>query len=221
MRKIIANLKQNLTEQDLDSWFSNFRPLVEGKDIKVEVIIAPSFPYLSYVRKLGTGLDFVSLGSQNVSAFQNGQHTGEVGALQLVDYCKYALVGHSERKEGRNMVMEKVRRCLEVGIIPMECFVHADEIMDPNSIDSVLIWEDQKNISHDGVYSPKDPKEIEQALVEIKKGLNTGREVLYGGSVSRQNASDLSNITTLDGVIVGNASLDPQHFFEIVEAFNK
>ena len=41
----------------------------------------------------------ISLGSQNISSFENGAYTGELSVDMTKDYnCTYALIGHSERR---------------------------------------------------------------------------------------------------------------------------
>ncbi len=39
--------------------------------------------------------------------------------------------------------------------------------------------------------------------------------ILYGGSVTNENAAELSNITDVDGFLVGTASLDVEKFYAI------
>ena len=62
---------------------------------------------------------------------------------------------------------------------------------------------------------------ISEALHNIRNilydnGLN-GKEtsILYGGSVSDENASELSAINDVDGFLVGGASLDVNKFYSI------
>jgi triosephosphate isomerase len=42
--------------------------------------------------------------------------------------------------------------------------------------------------------------------------------ILYGGSVTPANASELMSQPDIDGALVGGASLDPRSFAEIVAA---
>jgi triosephosphate isomerase len=40
---------------------------------------------------------------------------------------------------------------------------------------------------------------------------------LYGGSVNDQNISQLKNISSIDGFLIGGASQDPKKFIDIIK----
>ena len=64
------------------------------------------------------------LGSQNVSPYEDGAHTGEISARQLNSLnVKYSLVGHSERRdfETEDQIFNKIKRLLENGMSPILC----------------------------------------------------------------------------------------------------
>ena len=42
-------------------------------------------------------------------------------------------------------------------------------------------------------------------------------KILYGGSVNDQNISQLKNISTIDGFLIGGASQDPKKFIDIIK----
>ena len=44
--------------------------------------------------------------------------------------------------------------------------------------------------------------------------------ILYGGSVNSQNASELFSCPSVDGALVGGASLDAQHFHQLWQALS-
>ena len=46
-----------------------------------------------------------------------------------------------------------------------------------------------------------------------------GTPLIYGGSVNENNIKDIAKIQELDGVLVGNASLDPKTFASIISAY--
>jgi len=68
------------------------------------------------------------------------------------------------------------------------------------------------------VYREKDPTEIFDTYEYFKVKLPKV-PVIYGGSVNKDNVNELVSIDNLGGVLVGNASLDPKHFLDLVEAF--
>ena len=62
------------------------------------------------------------------------------------------------------------------------------------------------------------PKELEQIVKFIKKKFkDKSPKILYGGSVSPQNISDLKKINSLDGFLIGGASQNPKKFIDIVK----
>ncbi len=64
-----------------------------------DVAVAVPSPYLAQVQGLLSGAS-IALGAQDVSAFASGAYTGEVSAAMLKDFgVRYALVGHSERRQ--------------------------------------------------------------------------------------------------------------------------
>src|SRR5919106_6650260 len=77
----------------LDVLLKGFRQ-VKG----VECAVCVPFPYLGEVAaRLGTA---IALGAQNVSEHAQGAYTGEVSAAMLAEFgCRYAIVGHSERRQ--------------------------------------------------------------------------------------------------------------------------
>ena len=89
---IALNNKSNLTKEE----FLKYQEDIQKLNFKTSnVILIPSNIYLA-----SANIPNISLGSQNVSMYEMGPHTGEVSASQLrqlgVSYC---LVGHSERRK--------------------------------------------------------------------------------------------------------------------------
>lgn len=218
---VVANWKQNKTLTEVEEWIEDFDNLVGDRNFdKVKIVIAPSFPFLHIVKEFSDTKDFVYCSSQNVSQDEGGRHTGEVSASQIADYCDYCILGHSETGEQSDEVFKKGTLCLESGIDPIVCFV--DKENPPVIPEMILAWEDPENITkEDGVFIAKSSDSVSEGLKMIKEKTGVESVVLYGGSVNRENAEELSSIELLDGVLIGNASLDPQHFFDIVAAFEK
>jgi len=216
VKYIVANWKMNMNMQDVISWAAGFD--TEVLNGKVTVIVAPSFlhifPVAELMKKIG-----VEVSAQDVSIEEKGAHTGETGAFQLKEMCKYAIVGHSERKETAEVVAKKIDACLSEGLTPIVCFVEPEKIELYKRPGIIYAWEDPPNISKNGVYKEKSTKEIKEGVKKIRAILKNNEPLLYGGSVNGQNVPDLVNIEKLDGVLVGNASLDPKHFSGIVAAY--
>jgi triosephosphate isomerase len=98
------------------------------------------------------------------------------------------------------------------------CFVDQNNLTKLDTKGTILCWEDPNNISKDGVYRDKSPVDIERGMKEIKSRVSPNTTILYGGSVNRENIKYLNKIKKIDGVLVGNASLDPNHFADIINS---
>ncbi len=214
---LIANWKMNMSLENVKTWLDTFCASCPVRDT-VEIILAPSYMHLPYVFEQAQKCGF-DLAAQDVSEDVKGAHTGEVGAFQIKDFCKYCIVGHSEQKNPLEEVLRKRDLCVRAGITPVICFVEIDTVEKLYVENALLAWEDPANISHEGVFSPKPVEEIKKAVAEIKGRLPADSLVFYGGSVNRQNMTDLVNISKLDGVLVGSASLDPVHFADLAGAY--
>lgn len=217
---VVANWKQNKNLNEVHSWIAKFESLISGFDLKdVQMVICPPTPYLVEVAKFTSSYDNAFTGVQDVSQHMEGQHTGEVSAKQDADFARYCIVGHSERAEPRDIVLDKAKNCHTVSMLPIVCFVEPEELLDFEGVDGYYLWEDPATISRDGEFVPKSSEDIALGIANIKKEYNTGLGLLYGGSINKNNIVEIAKITDLDGVVSGSASLDPDHFFEIVSAF--
>lgn len=218
MKYVVANWKQNKTYDDALSWCGDFVRPDEDVDLtKVTSIICP--PTL-FVEGMWTILALykVALGVQDISPFSDGAHTGFVGVNQVRKFCKYALVGHSERQEPRSLIMQKAEMCLKAFITPIICFKSSDEYEVVDG--AIYALEDPENISKDGQYHPKNLQDVVYMVDKAKKFFGSKSVVIYGGSVNGGNAQELASIENLDGVLVGNASLNPREFTDIVRKFS-
>jgi triosephosphate isomerase (TIM) len=216
MQYFIANWKMNMDSQNIKSWLEVFNNANESIFKDKTIIIAPSFPYLEEVSKLiKTPNTFVA--AQDVDLFDKGAHTGSTGIFQIKEFCKYVIVGHSERKELLETTIAKRDLCIANNILPIVCFVKPEDIKQVETANNLVAWEDPQNISINGVYRAKDPSEVLNAVEQISNQMVDQSKLIYGGSVNKDNISDLSGITKINGVLVGNASLDPSHFLYIIE----
>ena len=217
MNYVIANWKMKMSQTDVENWVSDFTERYKPSD--VNVVVAPSFINIPYVKEKLGSLEKVFVGAQDVSADSKGSHTGEVSAFQLKDYCKYVIVGHSERAEDLALVIRKRDIVLEHGLIPVVCFTTPEQAKFFYKEGAILAWEDPTNISSGGVYSEKPLEDIEENVDRIKESLPRDAVLLYGGSVNKDNIYDLANLSKLDGVLVGHSSLDSGHFIKLIETY--
>ena len=98
-KKIVAgNWKQNGTLKSSIALTKNIISALSTSNCKHEIIIFPPSVYFMPIKELISKTK-IKIGSQNVSAYENGAFTGEISASMLKDLkINYCLVGHSERR---------------------------------------------------------------------------------------------------------------------------
>ncbi len=92
---------------------------------KVEIAVCPPFPYLYVAEQMLAGTA-IAWGSQDVSREEAGAFTGQVSAAMLKDFgCRYAIVGHSERRQFNGetdaIIARKYARAVAGGVTPILC----------------------------------------------------------------------------------------------------
>ena len=210
----------NMDLESTSKWLEAFEILIKKDPPKNKVILAGSFSHLyfdsEFVKKFN-----LECSAQDVSEYDRGAHTGSVGAFEIAELCKYAIVGHSERNEPKDVVFRKRDQCIKNGLTPIVCFVNPTEIRNYYHKDCLLAWEDPTNISKSGIYKETNQESIKEIVANLRADIPSSGILLYGGSVNKQNVNGLVNISGIDGFLVGNASLNPEHFYYIVKAFEK
>lgn len=216
---IALNNKSNLTKEE----FLKYQEDIQKLNFKTSnVILIPSNIYLA-----SANIPNISLGSQNVSMYEMGPHTGEVSASQLrqlgVSYC---LVGHSERRKEQHEtnieIRNKIKNLLNQGIIPILCIGETKE--EKNTAHTVIYQELQEAliglteeelkkviIAYEPVWSIgtgliPTSTEIENIVTKIKEKYPNNL-VLYGGSVTIDNIEKLTRENAVDGYLLGGLSL--------------
>ena len=97
----------------------------DGAKGSADVAVCVPYPYLAQARAVLDGSK-VAWGAQDVSEHAQGAWTGEVSGAMLVDFgCRYALVGHSERRsffgDTDAVVAAKFAAAQKVGLTPVLC----------------------------------------------------------------------------------------------------
>ncbi len=198
----------------------------------VDVIVGP--PYASLAAAVESGR---TVYAQNVHWEPTGAYTGEISPEMLLELgVQGALVGHSERRqlfgETDETVARRARAALEAGLGVIACVGETLEQRESGDTELVLKIQveaiafaagehERLVIAYEPVWAigtgkTATPEQAEEAHRFVKSLLS--RPVLYGGSVKPENAAELLSQPSLDGALVGGASLDPDSFAAICRA---
>ena len=226
MKFLVANWKMN---GDI-KFAENFLETIGSINTKNKVIVCPPFPLLYKFE----GFSYY-LGAQNCSDKKSGAFTGEVSPLLLKQFsCKYVIIGHSERrrmfKESDETIFEKYKTLIELDITPIVCIGETEEERsDWKKILSIQLAKikDREDLSKSIIaYEPvwsigsgKTPtvEEIHEVLSFIKEITHFICPTLYGGSVNIKNIGEILEISSVDGVLVGGASLKIEEFSRMMQ----
>jgi len=194
----------------------------------VEVVICP--PFVSLEAAVGEEWPIFA---QNVHWADEGAFTGEISARMLVELgVQGAIVGHSERRqwfgETDATVAQRCEAALEAGLSVIACVGETGEERESGETDAVLRRQIAAIPEHQNLVIAYEPvwaigtgvtatPEMAEEAHRLIKSLHPTR-VLYGGSVKPENAGELLAQPSVDGALVGGASLDPDSFAAICRA---
>jgi triosephosphate isomerase len=243
---IIANWKANpSTLTEAKSLLLRIKKGLDKKR-KVDIVICPPFIFLSELRKI-IGKR-IKLGSQDVF-WREGAFTGQVSARMLKDVgCRYAIVGHSEKRimgETNRTVNKKITACLGQKVVPIFCIGETEEQKETGKTFQILktqIREGLENISRNQVekiiiaYEPiwaigtgencayDEAMSISLLIKKILASLYNQQilkkvKIIYGGSVNFSTIEGYIKESTMNGVLVGGASLKVNEFIAILKKF--
>lgn len=240
---VAGNWKMNTTIEDGVRLAEAVRLQTEGVD-GVEVAVLPPFTHLWAVYE-EIRHSHVQLGAQDVFWERSGAFTGEVSPMMLAGWCEHALVGHSERRhllgETDEQVGRKLAAALAEGLHGILAVGETDAERDQGETFTVIDRQldaalrfidpapspDRYVIAYEPVWAigtgrTATPEQAEEVCAHIKEWLvqRTGSapRVLYGGSVTPDNATSLFAQASIDGALVGGASLRSDQFTAIVAA---
>jgi triosephosphate isomerase len=212
--------------------------------LEADVAVCVPYPYLSQAQSL-LQHTHVSLGAQNISQHEKGAYTGEVSGSMLTDFgCRYAIVGHSERRalygEDNYIVALKFKAAQAAELIPILCIGETldereaaitervvaeqlDAVAELAGIGSlaksVLAYEPVWAIGTGKTATPEQAQEvhafIRQRIAAHSPEVAKGLQILYGGSVKAGNAAELFSMPDIDGGLIGGASLIADEFIRI------
>ncbi len=234
---VAANWKMHFTKEEAIETAKQIRNGVDSSSS--DVLICPPFVHLLPVKEVIEGSG-IKLGAQNMYFEEKGAFTGEISPVMLTSVgCEYVILGHSERrhifKEDNELIAKKVKSAVSHGLKPILCvgetleerkLNRAFEVVE-EQLKSALSDIDTKDITI--AYEPvwaigtgiaADIETVMQ-MHNFIRSLYKELPILYGGSVKPENAAELAAIENVNGFLVGSASLIPEKFKQIIDAFNK
>ncbi len=239
---IAANWKMNKTIGETESFLKEFIPLVKDAQ-DVDIVIAPPFTALYAALPFLKNTN-IQLSAQNIFYEDKGAYTGEVSPLMLTDIgCKYAIIGHSERRQYFNdtdeIVNKKIKAARKHNLDVIFCIGESLQEREEEKTSDILkreLQEGLKDVSSDGIVvayepiwaigtgktaTPEQAQEVHKYIRERLASLYGGKakeiRILYGGSVTPENIDDLMSREDVDGALVGGASLKADSFAKIVK----
>ncbi|OGV96819.1 hypothetical protein A2W24_03205 [Microgenomates group bacterium RBG_16_45_19] len=224
---LIANWKSHKTWSESEVFLQSFRGFRE--EGRVVNIICPPFPYLKAAAELITALHLpIKLGAQDVSPFPFGAYTGAVSVQMLTGMVEYVIVGHSERRrwfhETNQEVANKAAQALEVGVTPVVCvdesyFREQILALEPKVLDKAIFA--YEPLAAIGSGQPDKPEHTQAVAEKINQAAEKEVTVLYGGSVAVETLATFLNQPTIQGALVGGASLKAETWKGLVQAAAK
>ncbi len=219
--------------------------LVQARPYAADVAVCVPFPYIADTAATLSASD-IRWGAQDVSTHEQGAYTGEVSAAMLAELgCRYALVGHSERRahHGENdaLVAAKAQAALARGITPIVCVGETLAQRDAGQTEEVVkrqlsvvihllahcageiavAYEPVWAIGTGRTATPEQAQQVHAVLraqLQAATGHAETMKILYGGSVKADNARSLFAQADIDGGLIGGASLKAADFIAICRA---
>jgi triosephosphate isomerase (TIM) len=185
----------------------------------------------------------LAIGAQDCHPKPSGAHTGDLSAEMLADAGASAvIVGHSERRadhgEGNVLVRHKAEAAGRAGLTAIVCIGETQQQRDSGKtleicrgqLDGSLpdaATADNLVVAYEPVWAigtglTPTVGDVEQVhgfirgFLTIRFNLEGSRiRILYGGSVKPSNAAELMAVPSVNGALIGGASLKASDFLAI------
>jgi triosephosphate isomerase len=245
MKTIIANWKMHFGIRESLAHARGILRSIMGNEVLPEIVVCPSFTALSEVRKVLVRTK-IGLGAQAMGTERFGAFTGEVSVAQLDDVgCGFVLIGHSERRAMQNetdaIVQSKMKLIAQTSLVPVLCVGESREERNVGNAESIVtrqltaalrdvvftkasrllvayepVWAIGTGVHATAADALAMCAHIRSVLEVILAHAPVDVQVLYGGSIDGANAHDFLREPTIDGLLIGGASLKLQEFERIV-----
>lgn len=241
MKYVLANWKMHTT---VDQAVALVQAIQEGLRERAargqqlpSMIVCPPFVSLMPLRAV-VDERLMRLGAQNCHWEKEGPHTGEISPVMLTGLAQYVLIGHSERRtagESDEQIARKVPAAAEAGLTPI-LFVGEDEPgagarsqtehrlrqgishIDLGQQPLLVVYEPVWAIGADRAADAQYVREIVTGLKDLLCRLGASHpEIIYGGTVHKENIEQFATLDVLDGVGATRASLHAQSFLAMID----
>lgn len=212
----------------------------------VEVVVSPPLVYLESVRRTLHG--YYGVAAQNSWTKKGAFTGEVAPEFLLELNIGWVILGHSERrhvlKESDELLVEKTKSALAAGLQVIFCVGELESERESGATNTVL--ERQMSfvaralpsaaewsrvvVAYEPVWAigtgkTASPAQAQDAHAFIRAwmaanapGVADSVRILYGGSVTPQNANELAAQPDVDGFLVGGASLDAAKFVPIIQS---
>jgi triosephosphate isomerase (TIM) len=238
---IAGNWKMNTSEAEA---VALARDVAATATPACDVAVCVPFPHLAPVRDALRG-SAVALGAQDVYWEPKGAFTGEVSTAMLADYCRFVIIGHSERRQFFGDTDDWVNRKLKAVLAsPLDPILCVGELLEERRAGQTMgvlrrqvlaglagvTLTPRVTIAYEPVWAigtgeTASPEQAQEACAFIRAqlrefaGAAAGEvRIQYGGSVNPENAATLLAQPDIDGALVGGASLKAGQFAAIIAA---
>ncbi|BBI01250.1 triosephosphate isomerase [Buchnera aphidicola (Nipponaphis monzeni)] len=169
-----------------------------------------------------------------------------ISMLQEIENIKYVIVGHSERRihhnETKELIAKKFKLVKSFKLIPILCIGETKEEKNANKaqkickeqIDTIIqlvgyqafdkaiiayepIWAIGSNQSASTNYIQYMHQFIRHYISRYDINISKKLIIQYGGSVNKKNALEILSVKDVNGVLIGNSSLDCDQFIDIIK----
>jgi triosephosphate isomerase len=212
----------------------------------ITTVICPPTIWLADVRRAAGG-GRLHIGAQTMHFEEKGAFTGETSPVMLQDVAGFVIIGHSERRqydgETDERVGRKVASAVAHGLRPIAAVGERAEERRDGTTEAVIDRQMRAaiagldRIAASGLVIAYEPvwaigtgdaasgEDAQRAAAQIRailheSGSDGAEEVpiLYGGSVTADNAAEYFGQPDVDGALVGGACLQADSFAAILDA---
>ncbi len=200
----------------------------------VSLVLCPSAPLLPLLQlELAPRPADIALGAQDVSAESAGNRTGEIEATLLATWCRYAIIGHSERRqyqvETDEIISRKLQQAQSAGLTPLLCV--GEQTQGPEAAAVVVAQAEavlrplapapQIIFAYEPIWAigAAEPASADYAQMILQALLAKWPQsfVLYGGAVTATTARQYLDVG-FAGLLLGRASLKTSDLLAVIDA---